>query len=464
MNHSRFKWAFVFFVAFLGSGCAMLRAQVTNSNMSPAFQYVDGILAIIGDKIIIQSEFETQKIELSRGMVIKDTQELFCKVLEMLIVQKLLINQAEIDSLVVTEEEVERDVDNRIRSFQNEAGSLALLEKYLGKSIGEFKKEIRPKIRERILVDQMRSKITSDILISPSEINAFYDSIPLDSLPIIQTQVEVAQCIIEPLISDEANVFAKGQLEELRNRIVRGENFEKLARTYSMDPGSKGNGGILPEFGRGEMSPAFERVAFKLKPDSLSQVFESPNGFHIIKMMKRKGERVLVAHILLRPENTSYDYSIASQRVDSVYQILTNGTMTWCDAVKKYASKEVVGNRGNCGFLVDQTTGIQNSLFESLPSDVKIVVEKMRPGDFSKPTLSNTPDGRSVYRIIFLKSFTSPHQANLLQDYSYIQLLAHSAKRKKIFDQWTDKQRGKTYIRIKGRSMNCSNLNSWNHD
>ncbi len=434
-----------------------------NSKSGPSLppQYADGIVAVVGNKIILYSDFETEKMQLSRGMALPDSAKQFCFLLEQLIVQKLMLSQAEIDSLPLGEEQVEAEIENRLRYFQRQAGSTAELERYLGKTVAEYKAEIRPKMQQQMLAEEMRRTIVSNVKISPQEVKQFYDEIPQDSLPIIPTEVEVAQMYVEPPISAEAKDFAKEQLEAVRQRILKGESFEKLARAYSMD-GSKLNGGLLPEFGRGDMVPQFERMAFKMKPDSVSPVFESDFGFHIIKVIKRKGERIIAAHILIRPENTSQDFSQAMVRIDSAYQLLESGKLDWCAAVKRYGS-EKYSDRGNCGFFQDENTGLQKLPFEQLPTEIKKEVDQLKPGEFSKPSMTFTPDGRQVYRLIYLKSMTAPHVANLIQDYSRIQMEADRAKKQKAVDSWVDKYRKKTYIRIKARNIECDFIRNWEH-
>ena len=455
-----------FFAVMAMSLLCTAEAQIKSSGPYLPPQYVDGIMAVVGGKIILQSDFETEKMQMTKGATLKDSQSMHCRLLEDMIVQKLLLNQAELDSLVVPEDQLESEIDNRLRYYQRQAGSMAELEKYLGKTVVEFKDDIRPKMREQLLAKQMYGEITKNIRISPQEVKQFYDSIPQDSLPIVPTEVEVGQLMIEPLITLEAKDFAKLQLEDIRSRVLRGESFEKLARAYSMDPGSKNQGGLLPEFGRGDMVPAFERMAFRLKPDSVSPIFESDYGFHIMKLLKRRGERVIALHILIRAENTTEDYKIASMRVDSVYQLITSGKMTWCDAVKKYATEDKNNRdaKGNCGFILDPMTGMQKTTFDVLPSDVKKVVDKLKPGEYSEPEIVTTQDGRSVYRIIYLQSFVAPHQANLIQDYSRIQMEAENQKKQKAVDAWVLKHRTKTYIRTKARNLDCDNLTAWEHE
>jgi peptidyl-prolyl cis-trans isomerase SurA len=406
-------------------------------------------------------------MQLSRGVALPDSQKQFCFLLEQLIVQKLMLSQAEIDSLPMEEDRVEAEIENRLRFYQRQAGSISDLEKYLGKSIGEYKAEIRPLMREQMLAKEMQRVITANIKITPKEVSQFYEKIPQDSLPIIPAEVEVAQLLVEPPISDEAKEFAKSQLEALRRRILKGESFEKLARAYSMD-GTKNNGGVLPEFGRGEMVPQFERVAYKLKPDSISQVFETGFGFHIVKLIKRKGERVIAAHILIRPENTSDDFSKAMSRIDSAYQLMELSADNWCTAVKRYSSAfpnlgQDYGNRSNCGFFADEMTGLQKLTFDQLPSDIKKELDKLKPGEFTRPTITFTPDGRQVYRMLYLKSFTPPHVANLVQDYSRIQMEADADKKQKAIDAWVDKYRKKTYIRINMRNLECDFIKKWDN-
>lgn len=422
--------------------------------------HVDGIIAIVGDKIIMRSDLETEKAQILKLGGVEDTQAFVCAMLEKLIVKQMMLNQAEIDSLPLDDERVEAEIENRIRYFQQQAGSQAELERYLGKTLTDYKDEIRPKMREQLLVQEMEQKITGSIKISPQEVAQFFDSIPKDSIPIIPAEVEVAQLIIDAPISQIAKDYARQQLEDIRERIVKGESFEKLARIYSEDPGSKDQGGLLPEFGRGEMVPEFERMAFKLKVDSMSPVFESSFGYHIMVLKQRNGERVIAKHILIRAQNTTADYAWAAARADSLYTELSSGRLDWCLAIKKFQNEDF-GDRGNCGFLKDESTGSQKIIFETLPPEVKLQVEKMSPGSYSRPKATYTQDGRQIYRIVYMKSFVPPHPANLKQDYGRIQLEAESMKKQKAVEAWVEKHRSKTYIKINSDFTSCPDLTKW---
>jgi peptidyl-prolyl cis-trans isomerase SurA len=421
--------------------------------------HVDGIMAIVGDKVVLRSDYETEMGQLARSGNFKDSQQFSCLVLRKLILRKLMLNQAEIDSLPLSEERIDAEIDNRLRYFQRQAGSQADLERYLGKTLSEYREDIRPKMKEQLLAQEMEGKITSSVKISPQEVKQFYDNIQNDSLPIIPAEVEVAQLLIEPPVSPEAKEFAREQLQMLRMRVLSGESFEKLAKTYSQDPGSKDNNGLLPEFGRGEMVPEFERMAFKLKPDSISPVFESPFGFHLMKVSKRLGERVLASHILIRAEYTTADFTATQKRIDSAYDLLYEKKTDWCTAVKRYASADI-GNKGYCGFFTDETTGSQKMIFDDLPPEIKMIVDKLKPGEFSEPARTFTPDGRAIYRMVYLKSFTAPHQANLSQDYGRIQLEAEARKKQKAIDNWVNKTKKDTYIRVQSNLIQCPDLKS----
>lgn len=425
-------------------------------------KYADGIIAVIGDKYILRSEYEGDKATLFQNLqMAKDSLKLDCYALQQLIIRKLLSNQAEIDSLPLEDARVYSEIDNRIRNFEKKAGSQKELENYLGMSVAAYKEYIYPRMREQLLMTEMQNKITGSTAITPTEVKNFFDSIPTDSLPTVPMEVEVAQLIMIPPITDRAKAKARYKIESLRTKIMAGESFEGLAKIYSEDPGSAIQGGLLPEFGRGEMVPAFERMAFRSPIDSVTQIFESNFGFHIMKVISRSGEKVIARHILIKPQLDEKELAKFGLSADSVYKNLITGKMDWCSAVKKNAHTEY-GNRGNCGFISDETTGYTKVLYDALSADVKNIISKLKPGDFSKPEMIPTGDGSYMFVMLYLKSQTPPHKLNFEKDYPRIFNEAESLKKQKMLEEWVEKARVKNNVTINTNFLDCPELRSWN--
>ena len=422
-------------------------------------QWVDGIIAVVGDKIVLRSELETELANVQLDTV-SNPDDFACQTLRNILLQKLLINQAELDSIPLEEERVNSELDNRIRYFQRQIGSQSALEAYLGMTIPEYKEQIRPKMRAQLLAQQMQGNITSEVIVSPKDVKEYFDTIPSDLLPLVPSSLSVAQLMIEPEYSSFAKDYAREMLEGLRVKVMKGESFERLAKLYSQDPGSKVEGGLLPEFTRGAMVPAFEREAYKLKPDSVSPVFESDFGFHIIKMIKRKGESIVARHILIRPQLTSSDIQKTSNLTDSLYQKLSAGETDWCTVVKTH-NKSKYNNAAYCGFMQDETTGNDKVFYETLSPELKKNLDEMKPGEYSKPQYSKLPDGGSIFYIIYLKELYAPHQASLKDDYDRIKIEAESAKKQKAMDVWIEKTLKTNYLKINKENISCPTLAKW---
>lgn len=265
----------------------------------------DKIVAVLGENIVLQSDIDGQFAQyIAQGYANKP--ELKCQILESLITQKLLQNQAQLDSIEVSEGQVEDELNRRLNYFIAQIGSQEKLEQFLGKSVIEFKSDLREDVRSVIMAQNMQSQITRSVTITPNEISQFYDKIPTDSLPYFNKEVQLAVVVKKPQISVEAKSEAKSKLEELRARVAKGEDFGTLAILYSQD-GSAKSGGELGFVGRGSLVKAFEAVAFKLKPGELSQIVETEFGFHIVQLVERRGEQVNVRHILIKPTTRPAD-------------------------------------------------------------------------------------------------------------------------------------------------------------
>ena len=420
-------------------------------------QVIDEVIAVVGNTPVLRSDLDVLISQLDAEVVVTDA--IRCELLKGLLIDKMLVHQAEIDSLPVSDDEVNDRIDNNIRFFERQMNSRANVEKYLGMSVAEYKSQIFPKVKAQMLLDKMKQKIQADIKITPKEIRDYFNKIPADSLPFISAEVEVGQIVVNPVYSREAKEIAKEQIMLLTERIHNGESFSRLAGIYSDDPGSKSQGGLLPEFGRGDMVPEFERAAFKLKKDSLSDIVETRYGYHIIKLVDKRGDKVIVRHILIRPKLIDTDMEIAREKIDSVLGLLRTGKIAFCDAVKQYSQDEET--KPNCGFFTDPNLGTQRIPFDYLDKDMAAIITKMKPGQYSEPSVGYAPDGTPYFRIFFLKVETKPHVANLDQDWQRIQALALEEKRETALDIWAEKKRKETHIHISNYYLNCGYFDEW---
>lgn len=418
---------------------------------------IDEVIAIVGNTPILRSELDFQVSQMDPDVVV--TEKMRCEILQQMLIDKMMVHQAEIDSLLITDEEVYDNIDNKLRFFERQIGSLARLEASLGMSVPEYRKLFFPRVKEQMLKTKMQEKIIADIKITPKEVRDFYKKIPVDSLPFMSSEVELAQIVIKPSYSKEAKLIAKEQLQELRERILSGESFAKLASYYSEDPGSKRDGGFMPEFGRGEMVPEFERAAFTMNKDSVSEIIETQFGYHIIKLLNRRGEKVTVRHILIRPKLIDNDLAKAKSKMDSVLNLLRTGKLNFCDAVKFYSQDEET--KPNCGFFTDPNIGSQRLPFDYLDKDMAATVSALKPGEYSEPEVAYSQDGSAYYRLFYLKRETKPHVANLELDWQRIQNMAIEEKKEDVLDQWANSKRKKTYIYINTAYLNCVYFDEW---
>lgn len=420
-------------------------------------QIVDEVVCVVGEKIISRSEldFEISQAEAQYGTLVKSDK---CEMMENLMVKKLMLNQAEKDSVEVTDDEVEAEIDKRMRYFTSQAGGVDNFEKYLGKSIVEYKNEIRSKIRDQKLVSTLENQLFGDVKVSHREVKKYFDSIPTDSLPKIDAEYEVGQLVIKPTYSKVAKYYAFRTAQRLRERVLNGESFEMLARVYSGDPGSGREGGVLPEFGRGDMVPEFELAAYSLKKDSVSQVFWTEFGYHFIKLDKRLGDKITARHILIKPILTIQEEANLLQKMDSIHTLLVNKQITFCKAVSTYGNDD--SYNANCGMLSDPYSGLMKLSISSMEPQTAQQISTMKPGEYAKPAAFYKQDGSVGVRIIYLKSETPAHIANMKQDYPRIQLAAQEAKKNDEIAAWVKKTRQTTYTNVNSDYLGCK-LTEW---
>lgn len=432
---------------------------MVHSAQAQEAQVIDQVVAVVGKNVILQSDIENQYIQyrLQRG-ISGSAETIRCQILEDLLFQKLLLNQAEVDSVTVTDEQVNLEMERRLRYFISELGSQEKLEAYYNKSITEIKNELRRLVKDQMLVQEVQNGIMSTIEVTPSEIKSFFKELPKDSIPMVNTEYEIAQIVKNPPISIDEKLTVKERLYELRKRILNGERFSTLAVLYSEDPGSARKGGELGLYGRGELYPEFEAVAFKLKEGEVSDVVETEAGFHILQLIERRGDYVNVRHILLMAKVSPEALDKARMELDAVAALIRADSISFEAAVDKHSDDE---NKSNGGLLLNPYTG--GSLFEAddLDPQVSFVVDKLEVGKLSDPVPMKTEDGKDAYRLLMLKKKTTPHKANLKDDYNRIQSWALQKKKQDAVDKWIRNKSQKAYVRINDNFDVCTYKFNW---
>lgn len=424
---------------------------------------IDRVIAVVGGNITLQSELETQYLQmLSNGYEPNDDSK--CIILEELLYGNLLLHQSKVDSLEVGETEVEDEMNRRLSYFISQLGSQEKLEEYYEKSILEIKEEFRGLIKNQLLTQQMQKKISGDVKVTPAEVRTYFMNIPKDSLPRINAELELGRIMKRPEVTPEQKAEAKAKSLELRERVRKGEGFRALAILYSEDPGSSKKGGELGFFKRGMMVPEFDAIAFRLEEDSVSPVFESAFGFHFMQMIERRGEEVNVRHILIKPKTSILDMERARLFLDSMYTLIKEEKITFAAVAEKYSDDEE--SKINGGMMYNPQTSSSKFDMEDLSSiDQKLflTVDNMKAGDISRPVKSQSADGKESYNLYYLKSRTEPHVANLQDDYQKIQAAALVNKQNIVIEQWINSKVAKTYVNIHDDFKDCHFIHQWHN-
>ena len=422
---------------------------------------INKVVAVVGDNIILQSDVEREYANYILQGNPQDP-EVKCQMLQQMLTQKLLTQQAVIDSVTVTDDEVTDEVDRRMRIFIQRAGGQERLEQFLNRSVIQYKDEIRPDVREQLVANRMHGKITENVGITPLEVKRFFESIPKDSLPEYNAEVEVGEIVVYPKLTKEEKESFKNKAEALRARIKAGEDFATLARLYSQDPGSAADGGDLGFFDRTRMLKEFTAHAFRLKAGEMSPVFETDYGFHFLQVLERRGEQVRARHILIKTEPSPASLERAKLQIDTIYQGVSAKKIPFSTAASLYSdNNETKYNGGmlmNAEAVQVRTTYIPT---DKLDPSIFFAIDTMKVGGFSKPYQFTSREGKQGYRFVYLKSKTDPHRANLDQDFPKIKELAYEDKVGRIVSEWFEKRRESTYIKIDPEYQSCTSLKMW---
>jgi peptidyl-prolyl cis-trans isomerase SurA len=406
----------------------------------------DKIAAVVGDRIILQSDITNSILDIARqGGTVPDNAE--CLLMEQAIVSKVLMLQAEKDSLPVTDDEVEAELDQKIRYYINQLGSQEALEEMAGKSIYQIKDDARESVKEQKLSGAMQRKIVDNVRITPNEVKAFFDKIPTDSLPFYESELEVCQIIIYPKASRDLEQYIVGEMNNYKKQIEsKATTFDKLAKQVSEDPGSKDRGGQY-QINRNEKSwdPIFMSTAFRLKDGEISAPVKSKFGYHIIQMVQRNGDDANVRHILRIPPVTDAEINQAKIKLDSVRSKIIAGTISFNAAGSKYSDDEQAKYSGPC---VTNRDGSTNVTIDALDKDMVGMIAKMKIGEYSHPTAYTDEQGKKGVRIVFFKSRSEPHRMNLHDDYSKISQFALEEKKAKAMEKWMTTKLPTYYVSV----------------
>lgn len=427
-------------------------------------ELVDKIVAKVGDEYILLSEIEEQ-YAAAKDQKADLPSDYKCMVLDQLLVNKLLLNQAKIDSVLAKDEEVETQLNARFdKILDYMAGDVNQFIEYYGQTPESMKEQMRDDMRDQLIVDKMKQKILSDITVTPAEVRDFFAKIPKDSLPYFNQEVEIAEIVFKPKPNEGEKAKAKAQLEGLREQIVSGKTpFEDLAKKFSQDYGSGKAGGDLGWAKRGKFVPEFEAQAFKLEEGQMSPVFESEFGYHILQLIERRGNSIHCRHILIKPEITDEDFELAKRTLDSVRMRVLGGlsdSLSFSAAVKQFGDKNSQSYH-NDGRMTNPASG--NNTFETrdLDPDTYFAIDSMKIGSISAPLEMNSPSGEKQFRLVKLLSKTAPHKANLLQDYNKIQQACIEQKKNELLIKWIDEKSKNTFFIIDNIFKTCPNLNKW---
>ncbi len=447
------KFGVVLLVVFLFTTAANAQKKV-----------LDKIVAVVGSSIILNSDVETGYAQyLFQGT--PPNPALKCEIARNLISQKLLAAQAVIDSIEVKDSEVEDEVDRRMRQSIQRAGGEDKLEQFLGRPITQYKDEITPDVREMLVSDRMRGKITEKINTTPLDVKRYFESFKKDSLPMINKEVEVGEIVFNPKLTGEEKEYAKQKAEDLQKRVKAGEDFASLAIAYSQDPGTAVDGGDLGWKSRSDFVTGFSAVAFKLKAGEISPVFETEFGYHFLQVIERRGEQVHVRHILIIPAITAQSLVRANAKADSVYKLFLKQKITadmFSSAATYYSDDK--DSKYNGGMILNvENVQTRTTLIpiDKLDPQVALVIDTMKVGTVSKPTLITDASGKKSYKIFYLKSVTDAHRANLEQDFARIKAAANEDKINKTISEWFEKKRKETFIKIDPEYQSCPVLTGW---
>jgi len=422
----------------------LLVLSILSVYLSAQSNVVDKIVAIVGEEIILKSDIENEFLSEQSQGIISSSSDYRADILEKQLIQKLLVAQAKIDSIVVTEDEVEAEVNSRIQYFTSVLGSKERVESYFNKTIADIKNDLRDPTREKLIAENMQQHIVNKIRSTPSEIKAYYKKLAKDSLPDIPDKYEIQQIVLKPTISDAEKERLRDRLREFRDQILNGEKtFNTLAVLYSED-GASSRGGELGYMSKTEMVPEFAEAAFNLKPGKISKIVETEFGFHIIQLIDRQGEKINVRHIILQPKVTDEEREEALHRLDTIRTYIMDKKMTFEEAAHYFSTDKKTRNNGGLVAAADGDSRIEKA---AIGGETARQVNRMKVGQVSEPFNERTEHGEEL-KIVKIKAFYPQHKANLDDDWMIFEMMLKRDKQMEKLEKWIKEKQANTYIHL----------------
>jgi len=419
---------------------------------------IDEVVAVIGKNAIFKSDIDATVQQLQMQGAPKDFST-YCYVLQERLFEKLLVHKAEVDSVDVSDQEIDDAIDRRMSyMLMRLGGSADEFQQYYGKSVLQFKKEIRGTVADNLLGQKVRGEVTGQVVVSPTEVKDYFNSIPKDSLPVVPESYKIAQLVVKAKPNAYEKERVRNKLEDIRNKVLNGSDFDLMARIYSADPGSRDRGGDLGFLGRNQLVPEFSAVAFRLQPGEVSEIVESPFGFHVIQMIEKKGNLIHARHILLTPEIYPSDMNVAKERADSIVKVIKSGV-----DFNKLASdlSDDEQSKVNGGVVRNPNTGGEYFEVEDLDQKLYLTLQTMEKGDITGTELYSMMDGSRAYRIVYLMDKLNFHVADIKTDYDRIKLAALENKKEDEVRNWINSHLEGTYIQLPEEYRGCNELSVW---
>lgn len=418
---------------------------------------IDQVEAVVGGEILLLSELEEQREQFRQQRIPFDQ----CAAAEQSLVSKLFLHKAKVDSLEVSSDQVEGEMDRRLRYFMQQFGSVERLEEFYDKKLVEIKAEFRKSLKDQLLIQQMQGNVSQSVVITPEDIAKYFETIPKDSLPLINAEVKVEHIVLYPPLDPEQIAAVKEKLKTFKAQAESGEReFSTLAILYSEDPGSATKGGELGMVGKGTMVSEFDAVALSLKNGEISDVFKTQFGYHIIQMIERRGESYNARHILLKPGISPDALRLCEEKLDSIARLIEGGEFSFEEAASKFSEDE--GTKNNGGQIINPATGSSAFSMNEIEPQMFLSIDNLEVGDISKPVLYTNAAQEKGFRIVKLIERTEPHKANLVDDYQIIQTVAFENLKQTAVDKWIKDNLKKTYIKLNGDLSDCEFRFDWN--